>query len=323
MQFERMRGAAAAFGAKIDDDKMNLSTLVYGLSLGGCSVVFYPPSTTADGIGVLSRNYDFTTGTIQGRVPGPKETSCTSRPYVVETYPTDGYASLATCAYDLLGSVIDGVNSEGLTVALLADDELQHLGQIHPAQGAQAGFDVIQVGRFLLDTCATVEQAKVALMSARLYYSTIPCHYIVADAKGDSFVWENGAVMHDSHIFDGGSAPLVTTNFMHQLHPEARDASKVGQPFPTCPRYEKIRRRIVAESGKFTLDFIKETNAAVMAVKPAPPAPYAPGRTIWHALYFPQQRRLEVDFYLGEKPGATSNDPPSIRRSGYLGFQLK
>lgn len=322
-QFERMRGVAEAFGVKVDNDAVNVSTLIYGLSMGGCSVVFYPPTTTADGLGVLSRNYDFTTGTIQGRVPGPAEVACTSRPYIVEMYPSDGYASLATCAYDLLGSVIDGVNEKGLTLALLADDELQQLGQVRPAQGTQAGFDVIQVGRFLLDTCATVEEAKLALASAKLYYSMIPCHYIVADAKGDSFVWENGPVMHDSHVFEGGTAPLITTNFMHQLHPDARDASKAGQPFPTCPRYEKIRRSIAKESGKFSLDFIKQTNASVMAVRPAPPAPFAPGRTLWHAMYFPKDRKMEVDFYLGETPGASASDPPTIRRSGYLSFALQ
>ena len=29
------------------------------------------------------------------------------------------------CAYDLLGGVIDGINAEGLTIALLADDEVR------------------------------------------------------------------------------------------------------------------------------------------------------------------------------------------------------
>ncbi len=33
----------------------------------GCSVTYYPPATTAGGAGILSRNYDFTTGTLDGR----------------------------------------------------------------------------------------------------------------------------------------------------------------------------------------------------------------------------------------------------------------
>ena len=39
-------------------------------------------------------------------------------------HPDRGYASLAVYSYDLLSGVLDGINSEGLTVALLADDEL-------------------------------------------------------------------------------------------------------------------------------------------------------------------------------------------------------
>ena len=41
-----------------------------------------------------------------------------SRPYVVELYPDSGYATLAVVCFDLMG-VVDGINSEGLTIALL------------------------------------------------------------------------------------------------------------------------------------------------------------------------------------------------------------
>lgn len=319
---ERMRGSAAAFGLDVNDDGNNFSALTYGVSLPGCSVVYYPPQTTADGVGVLSRNYDFTTGTFDGRIPGPNESPCTSRPYVLEMYPQGGYASLAIVAYDLLGSAIDGINSEGLTVALLADDELMQQGRADPARGTQAGLEVIQATRFLLDTCATVEEAKVALNCAKLYYGVIPCHYIVADRMGNAFLWENAPTMHYGHVIDSAGAPLLTTNFMHYLHPEARDPAKAGEPFKTCQRYQTLRDRIGSASGKFTVESIKENNAAVMARRPAPSPPRAPGRTLWHAVYYPEQRRMEVDFYLGETPGASPNDPPVIRRSGYMEFKL-
>jgi hypothetical protein len=32
---------------------------------------------------------------------------------------------------------------------------------------------------------------------------------------------------------------------------------------------------------------------------------------------------MEVDFYLGETPAATPGDPPAIRRSSYLSFNLR
>jgi len=236
-------------------------------------------------------------------------------------HPDEGYASIALVAYDLLGSVLDGINSQGLSVALLADDELSDLGKADPATGTQAGLEVIQVTRMLLDTCANVEEAKVALISSKLYYGIIPCHYIVADAAGKAFIWENAPTMHYSHVVDAGDKPLITTNFMHYLHPEARDPAKAAEPFKTCNRYQALREKTKAE-GKFMLDQIKANNAAVMFKRPAPSPIHATTRTLWHSVYIPEQRRMEVDFYLGEKPGKEPGAAPQIRRYGYLTFQL-
>ena len=48
----------------------------------------------------------------------PDELPMDSSPYLFEIYPNEGYASMYLSVYGLLG--IDGNNSEGLTVALLA-----------------------------------------------------------------------------------------------------------------------------------------------------------------------------------------------------------
>lgn len=315
--FERMRGVAAAFAEDLENDRYNFASLPYGFSLPGCSVVYYPPSSTTSGVGVFSRNYDFTTGTFRGLLPTKNDPACTSRPYVLEMYPDSGYASLAICAYDLLGGVIDGINSEGLTVALLADDELAQLGKMDPARGTQAGLEVIQVTRFLLDTCANVEEAKVALRAAKLYYGMIPCHYVVADRHGASFLWENAASMHYGHVIDGKGGPQVVTNFLQHLHPEARE----GKEFAACARFDQVRKRLASAVGKVSIDFIKETSSGIAARPPVPPAPRAPHRTLWHALYYPEQRRMEVDFYLGESP-VEAGKSAAPRRSGYLEFKL-
>jgi len=318
--YERMRGVAAAFGVSVDDDRHVVSELLYGFAMPGCSVVYYPPQFTSSGIGVFSRDYDFTTGTIMGLIPGPGETPCTSRPYVVEMYPDGGYASIAIVAYDLLGA-LDGMNSAGLTIALLADDEISDLGKSDPAPSVQAGLEVLEVSRFLLDTCADVDEAKEALLGAKLYYSIIPCHYIVADAKGRSFIWENATSMHYGHIIDGNGKPQITTNFMQHLHPET-NSTPLDQSLKVCPRYDNLRKRIAAVDGKFTLDSIKQASGSVMAVRPPPARPRAAARTLWHALYYPEQRRMEVDFYLGDGAGGESGSVPAIRRSGYKEFKL-
>src|SRR5262249_39090592 len=69
--FERMRGVASAFGGRLDDDRVNFSGLFYpGVPRQpGCSVVYFPPQATATGAGIVSRDYDFTTGTLRGTRP--------------------------------------------------------------------------------------------------------------------------------------------------------------------------------------------------------------------------------------------------------------
>ncbi len=48
-----------------------------------------------------------------------------------------------------------------------------------------------QVVRYLLDTCASAEEAKEALLLAKHYYFFTPCHFMVADRSGAAFVWEH------------------------------------------------------------------------------------------------------------------------------------
>ena len=94
---DRMRGVAAAFGKRLDDDAWNFNTLDYLLGPPpGCSVVYYPPGVTADGEGVVSRNFDYGTGTDLDKWPEPAELppqlpalprGIASRPRVLLTRP--------------------------------------------------------------------------------------------------------------------------------------------------------------------------------------------------------------------------------------------
>ena len=162
---DRMRGVAAAFGKRLDDDDWNFSGLDYLLGPpSGCSVVYYPPGVTADGTGVVSRNFDYGIGTALDEWPEPGELPAGSRPYLVEMHPDRGYASLAFYAFDLLSGVQDGINSAGLTVTVLVDDELEPDHPNDPTKDSSVGLDECQILRLLLDTCASVEEAKEALL---------------------------------------------------------------------------------------------------------------------------------------------------------------
>jgi predicted choloylglycine hydrolase len=326
--FARMQGVAAEFGKKLDDDSLNFSGLWYlwgSQARAGCSVVYYPPGTTATGAGIVSRNYDFTTGTARGTRPAPGELPVTARPYVVEMYPDRGYASIALCAYDFLSGVVDGMNSEGLTVALLADDELHEKFHMEPTGGGDTavGLGVLQTQRFLLDTCATVEEAKEALLLTKQYYEVLSVHYLIADRHGKAFVWEHSHAHNKEYVVENEGKPLITTNFSLHRYLEGQSPPSAEHARKVCERYCALTKGIEKHSGKVSVEFIKQNQKAVDAVRPAAPSSgQAPGRTLWHALYFPEERKMQVSFYLHDEAGSEPRGKPRIIRSEYLDFSL-
>ncbi len=320
--FDRMRGVAGALGKPLDDDGFNLTGLWYPMGLGaGCSVIHYPPKVTATGAGIVSRNYDFTTGTLRGAYPRKGELACTARPYVIEMHPDRGYPSLAMYSYDLLSGVLDGVNSEGLTVALLADDETASKYSTEPAEPDAPGLGELQTLRLLLDTCATTEEAKEALLTTKQRYTFIPVHYLVADRHGKAFVWEYSHAHNREYIIENPDKPLITTNFSLHRHLEGNGPPSAAKDKGVCPRYCRLAERLAKEPGKLTVESIKEAHKAADMVE-APRPTRAPNRTLWHALYFPSEREMQVSFYLRDEPTA-AKDKARVVRTDYLEFTLE
>ena len=334
MHIDRMRGVAALYGKELSSNTLNFAGLYYGIPISNCSVVYYPPAATADSAGVMSRNFDFTTGTFYGAEPRTGELPACARPYIIEMYPDKGYASLVVCCFDLLGGACDGINSEGLTVALLADDDVAADLGINATPGPRAGFNEIQLVRFLLDTCADVREAKLALRGAKLYYNFAPNHYIIADRSGRSFIWENSPSMNTGYVIEGSEKPIVTTNFLYHRY---KDLNKLPADIAQrnyFVRYRAVSDRIDRFDAKFNDAFIRETSRCISFAHAAPPGTKAFARTLWHAMYYPDKRRMEIDFYLGERKPGRSGGPPAqskgasehageVRRSGYIAFELK
>jgi hypothetical protein len=88
-------------------------------------------------------------------------------------------------------------------------------------------------------------------------------------------------------------------------------------------RYRKIRSRVDKHAGKFDDAFIKETIRCVSVVYAEASEEIVPSRTLWHALYYPEARRVEIDFYLGEEADPVAPQGVKIRRSGYQAFALE
>jgi predicted choloylglycine hydrolase len=304
--YTRMKGVAAAYGLNIADDSYDVSGLFDPQMAGpGCSVAFYPASATGNGHGILSRNYEFTTGDIHGRRPQKGGLPIMGRPYLFEIHPDKGYSSLSICAFEYLGGVLDGINSEGLVVAILVErDSMERAGH-EPSR--EVGMHELMSMRYLLDNCKNVEEAKEALLSLKHYYCFLACHYIVGDKTGRSFIYEFSPNRNRSYIIDG-QGPQWITNHLVFHHDETKEKNK-DKPSSSLRRYNKLEESIRAKE-RFSLEDIAAINAEV-AVPPVASgnAEMAPIRTLWYAQYDTELRTLTVKFYLGEKP-----DPGNEKR---------
>jgi penicillin V acylase-like amidase (Ntn superfamily) len=318
---DRMRGVAAAFGKSVDDDRYDFAGLGFTELKAGCSIIHVPPALAANGRSVVSRDYDFTTGDLAYRFLKPGMLHPTARPYLMELHPDQGYASMAMYAYDFLSGVIDGINSEGLVVTMALDNEIFGK-QTEPTGGPAVGLGELQTMRMLLDTCANVDEAKEALMSTKQYYQYVPVHYLVADRHGNAFVWEYSQVHNKEFVVENPGKLLVMTNFTLHAHLENGLPPSPENARPVCKRYAYLTDHLAG--GKLDDKTIREFHQACDAqasqdVDPSQP----PERTFWNAVYYPEDRRVRVSYYLGEEPYPGQPRLVKTIRSDYVEFKIE
>ena len=320
VHYERMKGVAAAYGLNIQDDAYDFSQLNQRqLAPPGCSVVYYPAASTEIGHNILSRNYDFSTGDITGRRPQGDRLAMMARPYLVEIHPDKGYSSLALCAFEYLGGVLDGINSEGLAVAILAEEESG--AKVGHEPGNEVGVHELMGMRYLLDNCKNVDEAKEALLSLKHHYTFIPCHYIVGDRSGKSFIYEFSPARNRSQITDG-AGPQCVTNHLVFMHPKIEEFPATGLNW-SMTRYKMLEESIRA-AKKFTLEEIAAINQSVAIPPNVPPNPQAaPGRTLWYAQYDLDKLTLSVKFYVGEKPDPANEKTAVLEYTPMKVYELK
>lgn len=307
---ERTLGVADAFGVSADDDHMALDWVSTYDVPAGCSVAFYPGEGTKDGHGLLSRNFDFPTATlaqIVGLPSGLDDRPLAADPWVVELHPDDGYASVVVGIMDVMGGM-DGVNEAGLAVALLADNETP---EPEPTGGPRVGLSEQQVVRYLLDTCATVDEAKEALLLAKHYYFFTPCHFVVADRTGAGFVWEHSPRRNQEVIVEADARTagrLVCTNHLLHRWPDPTTLPDDRGPGGTAAMtYGRWRALADATSRGAVVDRedVREQFAGVRFT-----APVQQARTFWHALYDVDDASAEITFYLHDRDGESRYSDP-------------
>lgn len=304
-QAKRAEGVAKTFGYRLGIDLFNTSELPYNMDVEpGCSTVFYPARFVTTGTPILSRNYDFPTrpmAELMGRRAPKGARGSTADPYVLETIPKDGYATLTLAAYDLLGTCMDGINEKGLAVALLADDMAGEA-----VRTEEASVNEIELPRLVLEKCASAKEARTLLASLDFHFSFVPCHYLIADASGDSFVFEYSPNRKKRFFIEGRGKPQIVTN--HALNRFGTDNLPAGNSFD---RYRRLQAEIAMAGPKVTPKQAEGINHCV-----AVPNEVGPSATMWHAVYDLKARSVRVSFFLGKGTGRE-------RRSPYREFKLK
>jgi hypothetical protein len=296
-----MAGVARTFDEDLDDDAIDFSNVMAEPMADHCSAVWCSRALAADGQPRVGRNLDFSTRTLSemlGAAPGPGEPAALSRPFLVETHPARGYASIVSTVGDLT-SCLDGINDQGLVVALLADDESQNL---RPTLTPQAGLNEMHLPRYLLDRCTDTEESLEALYEAKQYDQYAVAHYLVADADR-AFVWERDTHNVERVVFSEGGI-LNVTNYL--LHREGIGVVPEDRPDNASAHEAYGRGRILNDDQKdkaVTEDGLWDLLESVRAdARADETAPAARTRTLWHVQFDIESRSSEYEFYLGDLP---------------------
>ena len=259
--YARMTGFAKAYGKSLSDYNYDFS--FFGQAPNGiaCSAIYYPPATTSNKCGYISRNLDFS-------IPGDITQSAFpfKHSYIVEMHPESCYSSISLFCFEVFGLALEGINSEGLSVIHLADhDTIIDHANLSTNQ-TRKGFNEFLPIQYLLDTCSTANEAAEALKQLEHYHVAIPVHLLIVDKQGNSFVFEYSSDGSQKVYIQGNSTtPLKITNFQLNRLSDATMKKTMESRYTEngLDRYRILEKRLDQIQFPITEKLIQETNTAV------------------------------------------------------------
>jgi hypothetical protein len=328
-----MKGVAQSYGLPPGDKTYNTSALPYDISPFACSALYIPPNLSADGQAFLGHNLDFDPvliTDIMGIPPIPGNHPAFSRTAVVELYPDTGYPSITVGSLDLLNCAPIGMNSQGLIAGILTDTSRKPYTAGSSGDGKNGGLNAPQLLHLVLDTCANADEAKVALLANKWAPGFDAVHFIIADRRGKSFVYEISGEDGSSHFTDSQGKPMILTNHAIFLYPDPQKfpAWDAKDTYNTFRHFKLLWDFAQQHQGKFTPEDVNSALAKLYAnVERAPlfhpEAKPTPKRTLFHDLFDSQALTLDVKFYLKDGPADPATGAPILLFSKVLPFKLE
>jgi predicted choloylglycine hydrolase len=297
---QRIKGLAKSYGIKCDYEKFIIGALFYDLFPIACSAAFYPAKFTQNNHNMICHNLDYfpiTFNELTG-LPQATDNKLMARSYVMEFYPDKGYASIGIGSMDLLNALMSGMNSQGLVIEMLADSNSPKI--LNPKDIEKScGLIAQQLIRLILDTCSTVEEAKIAFLNNKIVFSIIGLHFQVSDKNGNSTIIEIDPVTFRWHFRDNRNAPQIITNHPVYLNPDVTKFKKSTFKHYSFNRYKLLSDYINSHKGKFSKDDMLYANSLVYGTSiDQVDKRKLPVRTMWNVLYDSTERTMEAKFYL-------------------------
>ncbi|MHB8119133.1 MAG: C45 family autoproteolytic acyltransferase/hydrolase [Methanothrix sp.] len=335
MMEERMKGIAMAYGLSPDNASFDTNTLPYDMGSLACSMIYFPPQTAENGHAITARNLEWYLVPMDlylSRTENATGNETSSRNFLLEIYPDQGYSTLAIGTSDL-NIVIDGLNSVGLGISLLVDEGMEPALMMPLSGDRNSGIMSAQMTRLVLDTCKSVEEAKIAFLANKEYLPMAGVHYMVYDDQGNSAIIEWNRTDGNLYFTDGNSSkPNIMTNHPMFIFSKytlkdllREDLLPFGDPYNTFNRYIRLDNITSSHKGKFSEEdaaaALREVFANTMVEVEGATKPL-PINTIYNVILDLNERSLKVKFYLKNGPvDPVTNETTSVF-SPYLTFKM-
>ena len=332
---ERMKGIAMAYGLSPDNASFDTNTLSYDMGSIACSMIYFPPETTANGHAITSRNLEWYLVPMDlylNRTENANGNRTSTRNFLLEIYPDQGYSTLAIGTSDL-NIVIDGLNSAGLGISLLVDEGMEPVLKMPLSGDRNSGIMSAQMTRLVLDTCKSVEEAKIAFLANKEYFPMAGLHYMVYDSQGNSAIIEWNRTDGNLYFTDGNSSkPNIMTN--HPMFIFSKYTSKdllrdglvpFDDTYDTFNRYVRLDNFTSSHMGKFSEEdaaaALREVFANKMVMVEGATKPL-PINTIYNAILDLNERSLNVKFYLKNGPVDPETNENTLVFTPYMTFKM-
>jgi hypothetical protein len=164
------------------------------------------------------------------------------------------------------------------------------------------GLSEIEFCRYVLETCASAEEALDAVRVARHYYLFHPEHFLVADRSGRAFVYEFAPGHNTEHVMWADGLQVLTNHLLYR-YPAIADLPPGDGNGLTYARFRTLTS-LFAGAGRYMPAQIADRHAAVRFTGPDTPV-----RTLWYALYDTERCTMNVSFHLRDAENGEIRTP--------------